>query len=132
AGFGPALMGQGGAGPARLLAGADRALDAALAVAERYHGAAEGRLSVALAPRFILSCSEALWRDVTDASRERGLLVHTHLAESPTEGAEVKAAVGSHAAPYFAAHGVLSPRFVGAPGVRLADGELPLTRAAAA
>jgi 5-methylthioadenosine/S-adenosylhomocysteine deaminase len=128
--FGPALMDQGEGVPPRLLAGADRALDAALAVAQRYHGAAEGRLSVALAPRFILSCSERLWRDVTDASRERGLLVHTHLAESPTEGGEVKSAVGSHAAPYFAAHGVLSPRFVGAHGVWLDDAELQLMRRA--
>ncbi len=128
--FGPALMDQGEGVPARLLAGSDRALDAALAVAQRYHGAAEGRLSVSLAPRFILSCSEGLWRDVTDASRERGLLVHTHLAEAPNEGAEVKAIVGSHAAPYFAAHGVLSPRFVGAHGVWLDDAELQLMRAA--
>jgi 5-methylthioadenosine/S-adenosylhomocysteine deaminase len=128
--FGPALMDQGEGVPARLLAGADRALEAALAVAKRYHGAADGRLSVSLAPRFILSCSEALWRDVTDASRERGLLVHTHLAESPTEGAEVRAAVGSHAAPYFAAKGVLSPRFVGAHGVWLDDAELQLMKRA--
>ena len=128
--FGPALMDQGERVPARLLAGSARALDAALAVAQRYHGAAEGRLSVSLAPRFILSCSESLWRDVTEASRERGLLVHTHLAESPTEGGEVKAAVGSHAAPYFAAKGVLSPRFVGAHGVWLDDEEIQIMKRA--
>jgi 5-methylthioadenosine/S-adenosylhomocysteine deaminase len=128
--FGPALMDQGERVPARLLEGADRALDAALTLADRYHGAAEGRLSVSLAPRFILSCSEGLWRDVTAASRERGLIVHTHLAESPTEGGEVKGAVGSHAAPYFAAKGVLSPRFVGAHGVWLDDDELALMKQA--
>ena len=128
--FGPALMDQGEGVPARLLAGSARALDSALAIAKRYHGAADGRLSMSLAPRFILSCSESLWRDVTDASRERGLLVHTHLAESPGEGGEVKAAVGSHAAPYFAAHGVLSPRFVGAHGVWLDDDEVELMRQA--
>ncbi len=128
--FGPALMDQGVSVPARLLEGADRALDSALVVAQRYHGAAEGRLSVSLAPRFILSCSEGLWRDVTDASRERGLLVHTHLAEAPTEGAEVKAAVGSHAAPYFAAHDFLTPRFVGAHGVWLDDDEIALMKRA--
>lgn len=128
--FGPALMDQGAGVPPALLAGADRALESALALADRWHGAEEGRLSVSLAPRFILSCSEGLWRDVTDASRERGLLVHTHLAEAPNEGAEVKAAVGSHAAPYFAAHGVLTPRFVGAHGVWLDEHELGLMRAA--
>src|SRR5947208_2360097 len=116
--------------PARLLEGAERALDRALELARRFHGAAGGRLTVSLAPRFILSCSEQLWRDVTEASREHGLLVHTHLAESPAEGGEVKAAVGSHAAPYFAAHDVLSPRFVGAHGVWLDDNELELVRRA--
>jgi cytosine/adenosine deaminase-related metal-dependent hydrolase len=128
--FGPALMDQGEQVPARLLAGAEKALERALDLARRFHGAAEGRLAVSLAPRFILSCSEGLWRDVTDASRERGLLVHTHLAESPTEGGEVKDAVGSHAAPYFAAHGVLSPRFVGAHGVWFDDEEIGLIKAA--
>jgi 5-methylthioadenosine/S-adenosylhomocysteine deaminase len=124
--FGPALMDQGERVPPRLLDGAEKALDSALGVADRWHGTANGRLRVALAPRFILSCSEPLWRGVTEASRERGLLVHTHLAESPTEGGEVKDAVGSHAAPYFAKHGVLSPRFVGAHGVWLDDDELAL------
>ena len=128
--FGPALMDQGERVPPRLLEGADRALESALAVADRWHGEAEGRLRVALAPRFILSCSEPLWRGVTEASRDRGLLVHTHLAESPTEGGEVKSAVGSHAAPYFARHGVLSPRFVGAHGVWLDDAELALFKTA--
>ena len=128
--FGPALMDQGERVPPRLLEGADRALDAALVIADRWHGAASGRLRVSLAPRFILSCSEPLWRGVTEASRDRGLLVHTHLAESPTEGGEVKAAVGSHAAPYFAKHGVLSPRFVGAHGVWLDDHELAMFKKA--
>jgi len=128
--FGPALMDQGEGVPPGLLAGSDRALERALALARRFGGAAEGRLSVSLAPRFILSCSEALWRDVRDASREQRLLVHTHVAESPTEGAAVKAAVGSHATPYFATHDVLSPRFVGAHGVWLDDAEMAMFRRA--
>ena len=127
---GPALMDQGEGVPARLLEGADRALDRALSLARKLSGSKNSRLRASLAPRFILSCSERLWRDVTDASRELGLLVHTHLAESPTEGGEVKDAVGSHAAPYFAAHGVLSPRFVGAHGVWLDDEELQLMKSA--
>jgi cytosine/adenosine deaminase-related metal-dependent hydrolase len=127
---GPALMDQGERVPARLLEGADRALVRALALARDVERASAGRLRLSLAPRFILSCSERMWRDVTAASREQGLLVHTHLAESPTEGGEVKGAVGSHAAPYFAAHGVLSKHFVGAHGVWLDEDELRLMKAA--
>jgi cytosine/adenosine deaminase-related metal-dependent hydrolase len=124
---GPALMDQGERVPGRLLEGADSALERALALARRQR---PSLIRASLAPRFILSCSERLWRDVTEASREHGLLVHTHLAESPTEGGEVKDAVGSHAAPYFAAHGVLSPRFVGAHGVWLDEDELKLRKSA--
>ena len=131
--FGKALMDQGEGVPRGLRETAKAAIDEALAIADRFHGAAAGRLRVALAPRFILSCSEALWRDVREASLSRGLLVHTHLAESPSEAAAVRAAVDDTAARYFAAHDVLSPRFVGAHGVWLDPEELTaLKRADAA
>lgn len=128
--FGQALMDVGEGVPEGMAQHSSIVLARALAVADRWHGKEGGRLRVSLAPRFILSCSEKLWTDVRDASAERGLLVHTHIAEAPTEGAEVKGAVGSHAAPYFAKHGVLSERFVGAHGVWLDDGELDLVRGA--
>jgi 5-methylthioadenosine/S-adenosylhomocysteine deaminase len=126
--FGPALMDAGEGVPAGMLMPARQALDEVERLAKRYppHGA--GRLAVSLAPRFILSCSEGLWRDVAALSRERGMLVHTHIAEAPNEGAEVKGAVGEHAAPYFARHGLLSERFVGAHGVWLDEDELRLMR----
>ena len=128
--FGQALMDVGEGVPEGMAQHSSIVLARALAVADRWHGKENGRLRVSLAPRFILSCSEKLWTDVRDASAERGLLVHTHIAEAPTEGAEVKGAVGSHAAPYFAKHGVLSERFVGAHGVWLDEGELDLVRGA--
>jgi 5-methylthioadenosine/S-adenosylhomocysteine deaminase len=126
--FGQALMDVGEGVPEGMAQHASIMLARALAIADRWHGKADGRLRVSLAPRFILSCSEGLWRDVRDASRERGLIVHTHIAEAPNEGAEVKAAVGCHAAPYFAKHDVLSERFVGAHGVWLDDAELDLVK----
>jgi 5-methylthioadenosine/S-adenosylhomocysteine deaminase len=128
--FGQALMDVGEGVPDGMAQPANIVLARALAVAERWHGKENGRLRVSLAPRFILSCSEGLWLDVRDAAKERGLIVHTHIAEAPTEGAEVKAAVGCHAAPYFARHGVLSERFVGAHGVQLDEGEMDLVKGA--
>jgi cytosine/adenosine deaminase-related metal-dependent hydrolase len=85
---------------------------------------------VSLAPRFILSCSEDLWRAVAALSKQRGLLVHTHISESPNEGREVEAAVHQSAARYFAAHDVLSERFVGAHGVWLEPDELQMMKRA--
>jgi 5-methylthioadenosine/S-adenosylhomocysteine deaminase len=127
---GKALMDRGDGVPARLIEDQGRALHSGLALAKRFHGSGDGRLSVSLAPRFILSCSEALWRDVRDAARELGLLVHTHLAESRSEGVEVERAVGLTAARYFAEHGLLGERFVGAHGVWLEPDELAAIRSA--
>jgi 5-methylthioadenosine/S-adenosylhomocysteine deaminase len=126
--FGKALMDQGAGVPRALIEPADRALGESLELAKRFHDSAGGRLRVALAPRFILSCSEGLWNDVRDASSEHGLLIHTHVSESPTEGREVESAVHASAARFFAARDVLSPRFVGAHGVWLEDDELELMR----
>ena len=130
--FGQALMDQGDGVPVALLASRKAALEDALALAKRFHGAGAGRLAVSLAPRFILSCSEGLWRDTAAAAAERGLIVHTHIAESPGEAREVEAAVSTSAARYFAARGVLGGRFVGAHGVWLDPEELGLLAAAGA
>jgi 5-methylthioadenosine/S-adenosylhomocysteine deaminase len=131
--FGKALMDRGQGVPAVLIDTPDAALAEVRSLAKRFHGVAGGRIQVSLAPRFVLSCSEALWDGVRDLSAELGLLVHTHLAESPSEGREVEAAVGRTAARHFAAHGVLGPRFVGAHGVWLDSDELgELSRAGAA
>jgi 5-methylthioadenosine/S-adenosylhomocysteine deaminase len=122
--IGKALMDQGERVPPRLIETPKQAMESALGLAKRFDGAAGGRMRVSLAPRFILSCSEALWRDVTAASHEYGLIVHTHMAESPAEGHEVEQVVQRTAARYFAEHGVLSERFVGAHGVWLEADEL--------
>jgi cytosine/adenosine deaminase-related metal-dependent hydrolase len=65
-----------------------------------------------------------LWRDVRDASHERRLLVHTHVAESPNEGREVERAVQATAARYFDRNELLGQRFVGAHGVWLEPDEI--------
>jgi 5-methylthioadenosine/S-adenosylhomocysteine deaminase len=128
--FGKALMDRGRGVPPGLRESTAAALDSALALARRWDGAAEGRLRVSLAPRFILSCSDALWHDVAAAAAEHGLLVHTHLAESATEAREAESVVWSTAARYFAKQGVLSERFVGAHGVWVDDEELRLLQRA--
>jgi cytosine/adenosine deaminase-related metal-dependent hydrolase len=124
--FGKALMDEGDGVPQALVDDPEDAVAEALELAERFDGAGGGRLRVSLAPRFILSCSEDLWRRVARASSERGMLVHTHLAESPGEGDAVKARVGTTAARYFEDRGVLGPHLVAAHGVWLDHDELAL------
>lgn len=90
----------------------------------RWHGAAEGRLRYALAPRFILSCSEDLLRGVAERSRAWGALMHTHAAEHAEERAVVKRALGVDDVAALRAVGVCGPRAVIAHGVQLRPDEM--------
>ena len=117
------LMDQGDGVPAALVEPAERGLADARRLSERFDGAGGGRLRVALAPRFVLSCSRELLAAVAQRSRDTGCLVHTHLNESKNEMAATERALGRGAVPYFDELGLLSERFVAAHGVWLSAEE---------
>ena len=100
--------------PGRLKQPTQTALDEALALHARWHGAAGGRLRVALAPRFAVSCSRELLEAVAAISAREGTLVHTHASESRGEVDIVRARTGLDNVPYLAATGLLSPRLCAA------------------
>ncbi len=52
---------------------------------EKYHGAAGGRLEVAFTPRFVISCTDDLLREVSRLAKEKKALVHTHASENRGE-----------------------------------------------
>ncbi|MEZ4389837.1 MAG: 5'-deoxyadenosine deaminase [Polyangiales bacterium] len=64
------------------------------ALCDRWHGAEGGRLRYAYAPRFILSCTEGLFRQCAERARARGALLHTHAAEHAGERDAVRALLG--------------------------------------
>lgn len=57
---------------------------------ERWHGAEGDRLRYAYCPRFALSCTDELLRQVAVAARQAGALIHTHASENADEIAEVE------------------------------------------
>jgi len=100
--------------PARLREPTNRAIDEALALKARWDGAADGRLRIAFAPRFAVSCSRALLEAVGALSARDGVLVHTHASESRGEIDIVRARTGMDNLPYLAATGLVSPRLCAA------------------
>ena len=100
--------------PARLREPTNHAIDEALALKARWHGAAGGRLRIAFAPRFAVSCSRALLEAVGALSARDGVLVHTHASESRGEIDIVRARTGMDNVPYLAATGLVSPRLCAA------------------
>jgi 5-methylthioadenosine/S-adenosylhomocysteine deaminase len=69
-------------------------LDESARLIDRWHGAAGGRLRYAYAPRFVLSCTEELLREVGVQARARGVRVHTHASENLGEVALVRQRFG--------------------------------------
>lgn len=87
--MGKVLMDRGA--PPELLEAAEEGIRASLALAERWEGAAGGRLAYALTPRFAPTSTPELLAGVGRAARETGLRVQTHLAEQSDEVARVLA-----------------------------------------
>ncbi|MFH1143754.1 MAG: amidohydrolase family protein [Candidatus Eisenbacteria bacterium] len=83
--LGKALMDAGDGIPAELHQDPEDAFAEALQLYERWNGRAEGRLKVAFAPRFTLSVSARLWREIAAQATRRRILVHTHVSETPWE-----------------------------------------------
>ncbi|HVK77023.1 MAG TPA: 5'-deoxyadenosine deaminase [Kofleriaceae bacterium] len=69
-------------------------LDESARLATRWHGAGGGRLRYAYAPRFVLSCTDELLREVGVRARAGGYGVHTHSSENRAEIAAVEARYG--------------------------------------
>jgi cytosine/adenosine deaminase-related metal-dependent hydrolase len=68
--------------PPTLRESAAAALDESAALISRWHGAGEGRLRYAYAPRAAWACTDELLREVGVQARARGVRIHTQAAES--------------------------------------------------
>ncbi|MBX3159383.1 MAG: 5'-deoxyadenosine deaminase [Deltaproteobacteria bacterium] len=69
-------------------------LDESARLIGRWHGAAGNRLRYAYAPRFVLSCTEELLREVGVQAKARGVRIHTHASENVGEVALVRERFG--------------------------------------
>jgi len=101
--------------PPRLQEETQRSIDESLAIRKRWHGAQQGRLQAAFAPRFAVSCSRGLLEAVAGLSDQHQSLVHTHAAESRDEIAIVKQMSGGLSnLEYLASVHLASPRLCAA------------------
>lgn len=111
-------------GPDGLRESTEASLSESLALAERWHGAAGGRIRYGFAPRFILSCTDTLMREVAREAEARGLYVHTHSSENVDEIAIVEKRSGARNVMALAGHGIRGPRAVLAHCVHLDEVEI--------
>jgi len=106
---GKAMMDSGQGLPAGLRETTEASLAESLALLERWHGKHGDRLRYAFAPRFVLSCTEQLLKEVSRLAREKGVRIHTHASENPTECDVVRQRIGMDNIAYFHSLGISGP-----------------------
>lgn len=112
-------------GPDGLREPTDASLAESIRLAERWDGAAQGRIRYGFAPRFILSCTNELLQRVAIEAAARGLWIHTHSSENKDEVAAVaRRSGGLGNVMALAALGVRGPRTVLAHCVHVSDEEV--------
>lgn len=123
---GKAMMDAGEGVPKGLRESTRASLAGADALREAWTGKANGRLGYAYAPRFILSCTEALFRGTAERSKATGALLHSHVAEHPDERGAVRKALGDDDLAVLRKWGFCGPKTILAHGVQMRDDEADL------
>jgi 5-methylthioadenosine/S-adenosylhomocysteine deaminase len=102
----------------------ERTLGEALALAERWNGAFDGRTGVQLAAHAPDTCSDDLLRLIAGESARRGLRVNTHLAQSRKEVAQVMHRSGMTPPQLLEEVGLLNDRLLAAHCLFMDDGDI--------
>jgi cytosine/adenosine deaminase-related metal-dependent hydrolase len=109
---GNALMDDPGTNPAGLFRDTQAALAETGRLAKAWHGGNGGRLRVAFCPRFAVSCTDRLLREVGERAKAEGFLVHTHASENLDEIALVAQRTGRRNVRYLDDAGISGPHVV--------------------
>ncbi|MFZ3372152.1 MAG: 5'-deoxyadenosine deaminase [Desulfitobacteriaceae bacterium] len=79
---------------------------------EKYHGKGKGRLEVAFTPRFVISCTDTLLKEVSRLAREKNAFVHTHASENQAEIQVVESMRGMRNIIYLDKVGLTGPKLI--------------------
>lgn len=97
-----------------------------VACAERWHGAANGRITARLGPHALYSLSPSTLEDMLKEAKRKGYGIHTHLSETLPEIAWCKERYGVTPPRRFAELGYLEVPFLAAHCVHLSDEDIAL------
>ena len=89
---------------------------------------ADGRIEYGIGPHAAYTVPLDVLRAAAVAAREHGLLLHLHVAETASEGADLLARHGRSVPALLAAHDVLGGRVLAAHSVHMDDSDLELWR----
>jgi cytosine/adenosine deaminase-related metal-dependent hydrolase len=111
----------------RLKESTGNALSSTLHQAEQWHNSSRGRIRYAVAPRFVLSCSDRLLREAYEMTQGfPGMLFHTHAAENQREMEAVRKRCNMDNVEFIASIGALQENTCLAHCIWLNDTEVKL------
>lgn len=126
--IGKCMMDKGDEVPTGLREETEASIAESLALMERWHGRAGGRIRCCFAPRFAISCTRELLERVARLASERGVMVHTHASENVDEIEMIEYETGRRNIEYLSEVGLTAPHVVLAHCVWLNETELEILR----
>ncbi len=125
---GKCMMDKGAEVPPHLQEDTEASITASLALLEKWHGQADGRIHYCFAPRFAISCTATLLSTVAQLARQRGVMIHTHASENKTECEIVEQETGMRNIAYLESVGISGKHVALAHCVHVDSHELELLR----
>lgn len=101
-----------------------RTLEACLALHQRFHGTADGRIGVQIAAHAPDTCSTAFLAEIREARDATGMPVTTHLSQSMVEVERIRDRDGKSPPELLEDLGLLSDRLIAAHCIHLSDSDI--------
>ncbi len=98
--------------PSGLMEDMESSLKVSKSLIKKWHQTNNGLIEYALAPRFVVSCSDALLKESVKMSREYGVRLHTHASENKGEIAIVRKRTGIENIEYLKKIGFLGKHVI--------------------
>lgn len=121
--IGKCMMDFGDEVPGPLSENTDESMRLSMELFKTWHGAANGRIQYAFAPRFAVSCTERLLREVGEAAADLKCHIHTHASETQYENEFTMERYGVNNIEFLQKVGITGPRSVLAHAVHVTDDE---------
>src|SRR5712692_6324311 len=121
---GKCMMDKGDDLPGELHEATHASIRESVALIDKWHGRAGGRVRCCFAPRFAISCTRELLGEVANLARERGVMIHTHAAENKNECEIVERETGIRNVAYLDSLGISGAHVMLAHCVHVDDEEM--------
>jgi len=121
---GKCMMDKGDDVPSQLQENTRGSIDESLALIQKWHDNANGRIRCCFAPRFAISCTHELLSEVSQLAKKHGVMIHTHASENKSECEIVERETGKRNVAYLDSLGISGAHVVLAHCVHLSTEEM--------